>query len=592
MSINKKNQNNKNNSTKYQISGMMGNYTYDSDQNLPFDPTSISSSGHSSNSGLSESVINQQMFVNDYNNFKPTSTFQTPPNNSSKYQNMNDHSQSDIKDAFVQNKPILDMLPNKYMNDTLYSNMNEDLLKETIRENKIHINSIDRSVEMYPDPFNYVVTFGPIVNSGINYTDKSKNQNKFQIKEKVNNEIGLAYEEINNSNFVFDSQEMIKEYVLEIQNKNNPYINRTFERVKYFRIDVSVLPRFNSVAINNEWNYCDIKKKKTFIKDDYERMKYAHFPKFRYIPDDTDISPLGGQFVQVVINEVQSNSSFGTNNISDKSYLLILDKVIGALYIKYNPYAATKNFRDPYPGNVSKLTIQFYDSSGNKIKLETDSIDYETNQIKKTKLVDPELYDLNNEIDGLCMIDNPKIYEWFVEKYNDVIKSFVVLNFDIYKLIPFYLNIKFDDDGDILQRTQEEKNCDDTYCIKNYSEIILNQENFTVCNIFDELNEFVTLDGFVKVYKTTNSGKKIKISIDAYINDIIWYNNKDKYCDVIKYNLNAIDENYKNFGFSLLDRLKTEINSIPSKEWLQNYIVCVLGIYSNDLNTKIEYGNG
>lgn len=582
--------NNKNNKTKYQISGMMENYTYDSNQNLPFDPTSISSSGHSSQQGLSEAVINQQIFSNNYNNFKPTSTFQGTVNNSSKSQNMNDFSQSEIKDAFTQNKPILKMLPNKYMEDTLYDNMNEDLLRETIRENILHISSADRSIELYPDPFSYIVTLGPIVNSGINYTDKTKNQ--FQIKEGIDNKFNLAYKEINNSNFIFDSPDMIKKYVLNIQNKNNPYINRSFERVKYFRIDVSVLPRFNSVAINNKWNYCDIKKKRIFIKDDYERMKYTHLPKFRYIPDDADISPLGGQFVQIVIKEMTNNSSFGTNEISDKSYLLILDRIIGALYIKYNPYGATKNFRDPYPGNVSKLTIQFYDSNGNEIKLQTELINYEINQIKKTKLFDPKLYNLDDKIDDICMIDNPKICDWFVEKYNDVIKSFVVLNFDIYKLIPFYLNIEFDSEGNILQKTEEEKEFDDTFCIKNYSEIILNKENFTVSNIFDELNEFVTLDGFIKVYKMTNSGKKIKISIDNYINDIIWYNNNNKFCDIIKYNLNAIDENYKNFGFSLLDRLKTEIINIPSKDWLQNYIVCVLGIYSNDLNTKIEYGNG
>jgi len=586
---NKNNNNNKKSShgRNYEISGMTGNYTYNSEQNLPFNQTSISSL----EPGLQEAVVNQQIFSNNYNNFKPTSTFQAPINNSSRHQNMNDFSQTEISDAFKPNEPILNMLSNKYENNTLYANMNENLLKESIRENKLHISSADRNIELYPDPFSYKVTLGPIVNSGINYTDKSKSNTPYQLKEKVDNEIVLANKEINNSNFVFDSPEMIKEYTTQIKKNVDPYINKSFERVKYFRIDVSTLPRFNSVAINNEWNYCNLHIKKIFIKDDYERAKYSLLPKYRYVPDDTDISPLGGQYIQVYIKEVVSNSSFGTNEVSDKSYLLIVDKVIGALYIKYLPFAAVKNFRDPHPGNISTLTFKFYDSNGKEIKLETDCINYETNQIKKTKLIDPSLYDLEKQVENICIIDNPKICDWFLSRFNEIIKCFVVLNFDIYKLIPFYINAGFNDDGDVIIKSTEEKKNEEDFCITDYEEIVLNQDTFTVNDIFKELNDFVTLDGFVKATKITNQGKKVKITIDDYINNIIWYAGDPEYCDIVKYNLKALDKNYKNFGFSLLDRLKTEIMEIPSKEWFQNYIVCVLGIYSNDLNTKIQYGN-
>ena len=244
----------------YQISGMMGNYTYESSQNLPFDQTSISTSGHSTQHGLNNSVINQQVFSNDYNNYVPSSTFQRPIDNSSRLQNLNDYSQTEISEAFQVNKPILEMPSNKYMNDTLYANMNENLLKETVRETRLHISSQDRSVQLYPDPFNYVVTLGPIVNSGNSYiakNNKEKIKTPYETKEQVDNDIKLAYKEINNSSFIFDSPDLIRKYTQEIIDKANPYISRSFERVKYFRIDISVLPRFNCVAINNEWNYCD-----------------------------------------------------------------------------------------------------------------------------------------------------------------------------------------------------------------------------------------------------------------------------------------------------------------------------------------------
>jgi hypothetical protein len=586
----KNNNNNNNNGKKYQISGMMENYTYDANQGVPFDPTSISISGHSKPSGLSDAVINQQVFSNNYNNYKNQSTF-NQTGNASEFNNLSDQSQYDIKDAFKQDTPILKMPDNKYMNNTLYNNMNENLLKESVRENILHINSKDRNIELYPDPFNYVVTLGPIVNSAVNYGDKAKTKNLPEVIKQINDDFFIANEQIDNSEFIFDSPDLVKKYTTTIINSVNPYISKSFERVKFFRIDVSVLPRFNVVAINSEWNYCNNFIKRKYIKDDYERFREQHYPKYRYIPDDSNISPLGGRFVQVVIKEITNDNSFGTNDVSDKSYLLIVDKIVGALYIKYNPYSAIKTYRDPYPGNISRLSIQFYDSEGNEIKLEMDSINYEINQIKKTKLIDPSLYDINKEINKMCIINNPKICDWLILTFNEIIKSFVMINFDIFKLIPFYVNAEIIDES-VSLKNDEEKDCDERFCIKNYSEIILNQETFCVDNIFDELSEFVTQKGFVSVYKLTTDNKKVKISIDNYINNIIWYNNNCEYIDIIKYNINAIDENYKNFGFNLLNGLKTEIIDIPLNPWFQNYLVFVLGIFVNDLSTKINYGNG
>jgi hypothetical protein len=586
--------NNKNNiskSRKYQISGMTENYTFDSNQGIPFDPTSISSSGHSTKAGLSEAVINQQIFSSNYNNFKNSSTFnQTANTLSNSNNNFNDQSQYDISDAFKQNTPILEMPSNKYMNNTLYNNMNENLLKESLRENILHINSKDRNIEMYPDPFNYVVTLGPIVNSGVNYGDKVKSKSLPEIKKQVDDDFNYACKEINNPNFVFNSPDLIKKYTMQLINSVNPYISKSFERVKFFRIDVSVLPRFNSIRINTDWNYCNNFIKHQNCKDDFDKIKFFQFPKFRYIPDDSDISPLGGRFVQVVIKEITNDDSFGTNDVSDKAYLLIVDKIVGALYIKYNPYAAIKNFRDTYTGNISRLTIQFYDSEGNEIKLNMCKINYEINQIKKTDVIDPDLYDLNSEKYNNCPINNPKIFPWFISKFNEIIKSFVMINHDICKLIPFYINAEIIDDSVVIKK-ECDKECD-KYCIHDYSEIILNQETFNVNDIFSELDQFVTNKGFVNVYKKTVDGKKIKISIDNYINNIIWYNNDSKFIDIIKYNINAIDQNYKNFGFSLLNDLKLEINDIPLKPWFQNYLVFALGIFVNDLNTKVNYGNG
>ena len=83
------NQFNNNNNNKninlipnYQISGIEPNYSYKNKQNLPFDQSSISTSGYSNGEDLSKAVEQQQQFVNNYNNYKPLSTFNNPESNS------------------------------------------------------------------------------------------------------------------------------------------------------------------------------------------------------------------------------------------------------------------------------------------------------------------------------------------------------------------------------------------------------------------------------------------------------------------------------------------------------------------------------
>jgi hypothetical protein len=152
----------------YQISGIEPNYSYNHVQDLPFDQSSIGSSVYSTREGLAKAVEEQQKFVNDYNNYKPLSTFDNFETNSANLQNLNSFSQYNIQKGFQSNRPIEFMPDTKNKHETLYDNLSENLLKESVREYRLNIDSSDRDVGIYPDPFNYVVFLGPVTNSGIN----------------------------------------------------------------------------------------------------------------------------------------------------------------------------------------------------------------------------------------------------------------------------------------------------------------------------------------------------------------------------------------------------------------------------------------
>ena len=123
----------------YQISGIEPNYTYDNKQNLPFDQSSISTSGFSNKDDLAKAVGQQQQFVNNYNNYTPLSTFDNPETNSAHLENLRNFSQFGIQKGFESNKPIMFMPDTKNKHETLYDNLNDNLLKESLKEYRLNI---------------------------------------------------------------------------------------------------------------------------------------------------------------------------------------------------------------------------------------------------------------------------------------------------------------------------------------------------------------------------------------------------------------------------------------------------------------------
>ena len=64
----------------------------------------------------------------------------------------------------------------------------ENMLKEVVKEYRLNIDSIDRNIELYPDPFNYVIQLGPITNSGIN-SSISRTNLKTDLKVELKNQL-------------------------------------------------------------------------------------------------------------------------------------------------------------------------------------------------------------------------------------------------------------------------------------------------------------------------------------------------------------------------------------------------------------------
>ena len=108
----------------------------------------------------------QVNFVARNSSYQPNSTFYNPQTVSSYGENQRDMSQFRVKENFKNNIPLTNIPDFRYKENTLDPNLNSNLLSENLVQYRISIDSSDRDVNTYPDPFDYKVFFGPITNSG------------------------------------------------------------------------------------------------------------------------------------------------------------------------------------------------------------------------------------------------------------------------------------------------------------------------------------------------------------------------------------------------------------------------------------------
>ena len=162
-----------------------------------------------------------------------------------------------------------------------------------------------------------------------------------------------------------------------------------------------------------------------------------------------------------------------------------------------------------------------------------------------------------------------------------------MINYNIDILIPFYTSEHFNESSMNF--------CGDE--IKFHSECLLeqkikiNEKLFDVKNIYEEFDSFVTESGFVSKIKITKSNKKVKLTIDEYLNNIVWFDINTDNLNQIIHNIKSFEFNYRNFGFQILDKLKTEIINIPTNKNFQNFLTFLVGVWEDELNTKVDYRN-
>lgn len=261
---------------------------------------------------------------NPFNHFQPNN-LQEYPNNFNK--------------SFNPNKTILLPIDTTNRNTTIHNNINNNIQNECITEYTINIDSMDRDTKIYPSPYSFTVKFN--ANSAITTNTKSYENGK------------LVYN---------------KQY---FKGSSFPVINKEFRNVKYVKLNDIILPQYGKIKL----------KKDGYVYDCENMM-------------------IDDRYIIITIDEFDDsqNNTYNTSDSSDRvdpvncaqiSFPnpfahIYPDEVFGKHFYYGGIIGGTRTYKDDQLGNISKLTINLYDSCGIPLSIGKLFCDMEVENHSKT----------------------------------------------------------------------------------------------------------------------------------------------------------------------------------------------------------------
>lgn len=266
--------------------------------------------------------MNGGMTGNPTGRFNPIST-----NTQDRMTNLT--SSSNFNEAFIPNNPIIERINYQNKGQLLHNNVGDNVLDEHIVEYRIYIDSLDRDIKTYPDPFSFTVKFNPPSASRIQHEEPVDYKNKSKGTKIVETRFeGLP----------------------------SPHITKEFRNVKYIKLENIILPRFHKLRLRGA---CD----------NFEFDETCNLTHNRYI----------SLVIKEIVQDNYYSTSEGVTRVSPdgKCYtpptpfaLILPDKYLGYNFYTGVPYYGSKIYKNSDLGSITQLTIQFYDSSGLPIRID------------------------------------------------------------------------------------------------------------------------------------------------------------------------------------------------------------------------------
>ncbi|AYV75950.1 MAG: hypothetical protein Terrestrivirus3_219 [Terrestrivirus sp.] len=257
--------------------------------------------------------------------------------------------QYNYNNAFSQpNGPLIEQPQYANPNNTLQNNLNNNLLNEYNIEYHINIDSDDRKLDVYPDPYRYVVSFkalGKSVERRVKHIGPYNNgDGSVRIEEKI-----------------FDETP-------------GPVISRGFKNVRAVKIDRVILSKQNIMKLIINQNVTIKKSDDSFIITNIDSTFEKKISKKSLDDSKCDVCcccdcmcTLNDTYKYIIlrVKELQTNHIYATNTYtSDNSFILYVDKNAGSNNNIWMAVYNTVSFPPSQLFNLERLSIEFFNKNG------------------------------------------------------------------------------------------------------------------------------------------------------------------------------------------------------------------------------------
>lgn len=195
------------------------------------------------------------------------------------------------------------------------------MINQCITEYKINIDSLDRDIEKYPNPFDFVVSFNAQGSRCV--TQEFKKGKNVEFKKTL------------------------------FKGASGPIINRSFKNVKYIKLESIVLPQYAKYNVGDD--VIVPSKKHCLLNDRFVQLVINELiddTKYVYSTSDD-----GDRYI---------DTEFGIDKFTppDPFGIIFPDDVLGKVYYNGLTCNAKRIYKDSNLKNLTKMSIKFYDSYG------------------------------------------------------------------------------------------------------------------------------------------------------------------------------------------------------------------------------------
>lgn len=396
-------------------------------------PINVHTHRHS-NHKMSYNQIN--LFRDDINNifksFDEPQVAQIVSNTEKTHQNMLDETYNANNNRYFKQDRIHD-----YKGEIDFLDNNVNGVKEVINEYIININSVNRDCNLYPNPFNYKVLFNAGETHNANITRLFKNIKYINLKSVIvpnrcvviKKQIYCYYKNSNASDLIQlftakNENEQICVYEkirLKINDKfycyyyKFGYEDKEFYILTYdvfldmeYRQKISInitQTRTNRELIENYFNEIDMLDaviENTIIENNNFILIYDQDNKIKFCPQNDNFNESidkvfeikhdgntielfdmyvlthdklsDDRYLLLGIKEIESNYEYSTDDSTENAFSILFPDYYTDNYYYLDSSHHEKMYNGSTLGNITKMTINFQNSSGNNVKINYGNI--------------------------------------------------------------------------------------------------------------------------------------------------------------------------------------------------------------------------